>query len=393
MSLAVETAGLPGLASREAGFAVRVERDFAAVETVWRAAEAELASSPYQIYEFAAAWAATLAHEEGAEPAVAIVRDEAGRVVLVVPFAVTKSYGLRIAGPAGGKHVNYGHPMFAPGVFDGRPEALRRIFAEIAVAAGVDLFVMPFQPSLWRGAVNPLLALDAVANRAVSYHRGIPADPAAVVKTMRGNDGAGRIAKKERRLSQQVAWRFLAGDDAEERQRILVAFLAQKCAWLRERGLSDSFCRPAAGAFFTRMARETGRDGLPVLQLFGIEAEGRVIAAFGGGAHQGRFGGALLSYESDGVFAKYSLGEILLKNAFQTLAARGVVEVDLGVGVSEYKERWLGPEQPLSTVVHGHGILGRAAALVWRFSERAKTAVKRTPRLERLLRQITGRND
>ena len=93
---------------------VQIFDDLAEVEPLWRALEAEGAGSPYQRFDWVRAYVeAFAAHElfELFEPRVAALRDAADRLVMLLPLAVRRRYGLRIASIVGGKHANYHMPI------------------------------------------------------------------------------------------------------------------------------------------------------------------------------------------------------------------------------------------------------------------------------------------
>ncbi|HEY0354429.1 MAG TPA: hypothetical protein VGC68_12435, partial [Enterovirga sp.] len=83
------------------------------VETLWRDFEREATASPYQRFEWMRAYATAMIGGAGSLR-VSILRDAAGRPLMILPLVVSRRYGLRIAAAVGGKHANFHLPLVRP---------------------------------------------------------------------------------------------------------------------------------------------------------------------------------------------------------------------------------------------------------------------------------------
>ncbi|WP_244937335.1 GNAT family N-acetyltransferase [Methylobacterium crusticola] len=384
-----------GVAAAAAALVPEVFATLAAAEAPWRELERGpgVLMTPYQRFDWVAAYAATVGLE-GGRLCLALLRDDAGRPRVLLPLVVRREAGIRVARVVGGRHANYHMPVFAGPEAAALPaETLRRALARLGRSAGIDLFLLVHQPRRWDGAPNPLAALGS-ASPSDAYGLALGPDPEAVLRRVLSGDARRKLRQKEKWLAAAhgpVAHRVAA--DAPETAAILEAYFAQKAARFAQLGIPDPFADPAARAFVAAACRP-GRDGAPpALELHALTLleSGRVLATFAGAVDARRFSGMLTSFDPDPGLARFSPGDLLLQALVRDQAARGRSALDLGVGEARYKssvcDETIGLVDAHVPVTLRGALLARATAGALRLKRR----IKRDPRLWALVGRLRRR--
>src|SRR3981189_2291527 len=140
---------------------IHIVHDLASAEAVWRGLENEQASfSPFQRFDFVAAWQRQVGEREGLVPFIVIAYDAERRPLLLLPLALRHAYGARCAGFMGGKHSTFNMALFdrdyAASATQGDLEGL---IAAIAQRSEADVLTLHQQPVRWRDLPNPLALL------------------------------------------------------------------------------------------------------------------------------------------------------------------------------------------------------------------------------------------
>ena len=132
MAAVMETPVAMAVASRIAH--VDVISHFGAAEAIWRSLESsEQLSTPYQRFDFQSAWQTHIGAQEGLKPFIIVAYDAAHQPLMLLPLAVSRENGMRVAGYLGGKHVTFNMPLF------------RRDFAVQATKADIDALLRGIQ--------------------------------------------------------------------------------------------------------------------------------------------------------------------------------------------------------------------------------------------------------
>src|SRR5438034_4658682 len=87
---------------------VKILHDMGEAEATWRKLEyPPQFATPYQRFDFQAAWQKHVGGHEGLRPFIVIAYDVEHQPLLLVPLAVACENGMRIAKFLGGKHVTF----------------------------------------------------------------------------------------------------------------------------------------------------------------------------------------------------------------------------------------------------------------------------------------------
>jgi len=356
----------------------------------WMTLARDAPASPYQSFDFARVWFATIGAAEGATPLIVVARDEAGRPVALLPFARTSRGPLRFAVFVGGKDSNFNLGLFR----SGETWSLDNIAALLAAAARqarprLDAFLLCNQPLSWGDVANPLAAGETQPSPSFAYASALPGEFSVWLDARASKDAKKKMRKKRARLeaTAPVVHRRAAG--APEIDRALAAFHAERRARTAALGVPDPYASAAAQAFLAQLAR----DG--ALELHTLSHGDRIIGVFGALPGVSRQSGLFIGHDGDPEIARSSPGEIMVQAVVADAIARGFAEFDLGVGEARYKDEACEIVEPLFDSAFAFTLKGRLAAWVFLAARRAKRAVKHSPRWKALharLRRIFGRS-
>ena len=350
-----------------------------AAEALWRAFEAapDGLATPYQRF----AWTSAYLHETGeaAQARVAILRDQAGRIRMLMPLVVQRRHGLTLARSVGETHANYHLPLFTRDMAALPPGAVQAALVAAGAGAGIDAFAFSHQPRLWEGAPNPL-AQGGEPEASDAYGLVLGPDPDSTLKRVFSADARKKLRSKEKRLIEafgEIAY-HRAGD-GEEARAILAAFYRQKAARFAGMGILDPYAPESIRRFLERAS--SGDDPAMEIHALQVVATGRILAVFGGAVNATRYSGMMTSFEADPEVSRFSPGDLLLHHLVREQTARGRLSFDLGVGEARYKASICDETIALVGTVWPVSLRGHAFVLIRTGLTRLKRRVKGDPRL------------
>jgi len=390
------------LPSRRApqGAAPRPARPFARTEVcetleeaqqAWVTLAREAPASPYQSFDFARVWFATIGAAEGATPLIVVARDEAGRPVALLPFARTSRGPLRFARFVGGKDSNFNLGLFR----SSEAWSLDDVTALLGAAARqarprLDAFLLCNQPLRWRDVANPLAADQTQPSPSFAYASALPGEYSVWLDARASKDAKKKMRKKRARLEATAPVVHRRAVGATEIDRALVAFHAQRRARTAALGVPDPYASVAAQAFLAQLAR----DG--ALELHTLSHGDRIIGVFGALPGVSRQSGLFIGHDGDPEIARSSPGEIMVQAVVADAIARGFAEFDLGVGEARYKDEACEIVEPLFDSAFAVTLKGRLAVAALLAARRLKRWAKGSPRVKAMharLRRLRGRAD
>ena len=341
----------------------------------WIALRETAAVSPYQNYDYVAAWFETIGRARRLEPMIVVARDSDGRPLALFPLATREAAGLRVAEFLCGRESNFNIGLFHPG----RGLDWRGLL--LAAAHGrpkpPDLLYLRNQPRGFGAFENPLLGRDACPSPSFAYGTALP-DNVDALDCQTSGASRKKLRKKERRLTELGALIFEHGASGERAREIIAALIAQKSALLAAKGVAGVFDAPEMRAFLERACHAGA------LEVHALRLSERVIATYVGLAIDGRFSALANSYDLDEEIARCSPGDILLRAVMRDLVARGFDYFDLGVGEARYKEAVCEETIALYDLVIPVTSRGALAAPLLRIFLGGKRRIKQTPWLSRL---------
>jgi len=375
----------------------RAARPFARVEIcealedarlAWTALAQEAPASPYQSFDFARVWFATIGAAEGATPLIVVARDASDQPVALLPLARTARGPLRFAVFLGGKDSNFNLGLFRSSGAWSRDDVAALLAAAGAQAtARLDAFLLCSQPPTWRGFANPLVDADPQPSPSFAYASALPGEFSAWLDARASKEAKKKMRKKRARLEATAPLVHSRAAGKQDIDRALAAFRVERRARTAALGVPDPYASAAAQEFLARLAGEGG------LELHALAHGDRIIAVFGALPGAERLSGLFIGHDSDPEIARSSPGEIMVHAVVADAIARGFTEFDLGVGEARYKNEACEIVEPLFDSAFAVTLRGRLAAWAFLAARRAKRSVKRSPRLKALyarLRRLSG---
>jgi CelD/BcsL family acetyltransferase involved in cellulose biosynthesis len=365
-----------------------VATDITPLAFEWRDLEARCEISPYQSYDFIAAWARRAAAQNGVEVRVGVVRDEWGKIAAILPFGVTKGRFVTTAHYLGASHSNLNMPLVSRAHANRfQPETVKALLTSYGEAVGADLLVLSFQPEQWRGLPHPFAGLPRQASTGDVKSIVIPGDYETLLQVTLSRNARSKLRRKEKRLlAAQVGWPERARKP-EEVTRVIDAFTTQKGRQLAEMGAGDPFAAPEVGSFLVELGL-AGLEGDGGLVLHSLSKGGEILAVRGTlrrGSHASLF---IQSFDMDHDLASESPGEVLFGGALAQDIAEGVREVDLGVGRARYKDSWANAVMPMFDVTLPLTQAGQAYAAAERARIAGMRSIKASTRLYGTLKSV-----
>ena len=365
--------------------------DLAGAEALWRRLETEpaICGTPYQRFDWVRSYVAGLGRAEGFDARVVVLRDGAGRPRMLLPLAVRREAGCRVARFVGGRHANFHLPLaLDPAGLDAA--SVREALRAAGRALGLDLFAFSLQPLAWDGVANPLAA-GGVPSASDGYGMVLDGDAEANVRRIFSADARKKLRNKERGLVEAVGpLGHRRPASAAEVDAILAAFHALKAARFAAMGVADPFADAGARDFLRRACLDGLAEGRPAVELHALVAErdARVLAVYAGAVDLRRFSGMVTAFDADPAVARGSPGDQLLLRLVRDQAARGRSAFDLGVGEAGYKARTCEVTILLVESWLPVTVRGRALAVLRRAEALARRRVKRTPWAMALARRL-----
>ena len=389
----ISVVAAPGLATRAPGRAVtrafqssaqrrlfvqiEIFDDLEAARPIFAEIEKDACATPYQRYDFVAAWLSAVGEARAIAPLIVAFRDDNGLATAILPLALSRSGGLRTAAFVGGKHANFHMGVFRRGLSID-PAAATELLTRVAEVAGLDALLLVNQPEAWQGEPNPLAVLGQQDSPSRGHATKLGRDFDDWFAAHYSTGARKKLRKKAGRLAEKgVASTIVARDEAAV-ERTLAAFFAQKRAQAAATARVNDFEPPEVARFLRTLAtRSAGVD--PALELHALFCGERIVAVFGGLAAGSRFCGMITSHDVDPEIARCSPGELLILEVIRNLTERGFSTFDLGVGEARYKDTICEIEERLSDLAIGFTARGRLVAKLFLVRQTVKRWIKQTP--------------
>lgn len=381
-------AGIQTHASRIA--AIEILHDMRDAETIWRGLEhPSQFATPYQRFDFQAAWQKHVGEQESLRPFIVIATDADHQPLLLLPLVVGLENGMRIARFLGGKHVTFNMALWRRdfAATAGKADLDLMISAIREHSESVDVLALTRQPQRWGDLPNPfaLLPHQASINDCPLMTMVLGEPPAERIS----NSFRRRLKGKERKLQSLTGYRYTLATTQADIKRLLDAFFAVKPLRMAEQKLPNVFADPGIEDFIREACMAPLASGGHAIDIHALECDDEVIAIFAGVADGHRFSMMFNTYTMSGN-SRYSPGLILMRNIIDCYAERGYTSLDLGIGSDDYKRLFCKGDQPIFDSFVPISARGKVAASVMSSLGHAKRLVKQTPALRQMAHMLRG---
>jgi CelD/BcsL family acetyltransferase involved in cellulose biosynthesis len=359
---------------------IDILRDLKEAEAIWRRLEdREPFCTPYQRFDFLAAWQRQVGEREGFQPLIVIAYDAERRPLVLLPLALKARYGVRTACFMGGKHATFNMALWNTDFAAAATLAdLRELVSAIGQQSQADVLALAQQPLRWRDLPNPLAMLQNQAS--ANDCPLLTMVPGAAPATLISNSFRRRLKGKERKLQRLAGYRYYVATRDTDIKRLLDWFFFIKPLRMAKQKLPNVFAEPGVEDFLRSACMATLGGGGRLIDIHALECDDEVVAIFAGMADGHRFSMMFNTYTMSGN-SRYSPGLILMRNIIDHYGERGYRELDLGTGSDDYKRLFCKSEEPVFDSFIALSPRGKVAAGAMSNMVRIKRMVKRSPLL------------
>ena len=368
---------------------VEIFHDLAEAEAVWRGLEAQrYGSTPYQHFDFLSRWQCEVGARESLQPFIVIGHDAERRPLLLLPLALGRNHGVRVACFMGGRHTTFNMALWDRDFAATATAAdVAALLAAIRQRSAVDVLALTQQPRRWRDLPNPLAMLPnqpSINDCPVLVMA--PGEPAAARIS---HSFRRRLKAKERKLQALAGYRYRVAATEADIDRLLDWFFRVKPLRMASQKLPDVFKEPGVADFIRSACHAPGAGGSRVIDVHALECDDEVIAMFAGVADGHRLSMMFNTYTMS-EHARHSPGLILMRHIVDHYAERGFRVLDLGIGSDDYKRQFCKSDEPIFDCFIPLSARGRLAAAAMSGFNRAKHAVKHNPALLHMAQRLRG---
>lgn len=353
----------------------------------WLAFQDRAVGTPFQSYQWCAAWMNAIGAHCSALPVIVTGSDRLGKLCFLLPLTIRRNrLGVRVAEFLGSDMLNYGFGLFAPGLLDARSDRLDELWPAIVARLGpVDVIHLAKIPGQWSARPHPLSALFDIRHPDDAYTFNLDAAFRDCWPRQTKDRNSDSLSRQERRLARQGEVAFRSVMDVGHRVRVLETMFDQSDLRLRELGVTPMFRREESRAFFRELAAPA--DNVPsLLRLDELCLDGTNIATTAGLSFSGSYFGLVLSMAA-GKLRRRSPGAIVLRHTIRDCAEAGLNIFDFGAGHGDYKIRWADETIPLHDIVKPASVSGGLYCLAMRAIYAGKRSIKRSAFAWRLARR------
>jgi CelD/BcsL family acetyltransferase involved in cellulose biosynthesis len=381
------TAEAPARAQSSRIARVDIIDDLDRAEAAWRMLESEARlATPYQRFDFLAAWQRQVGSRERATPFIVIASDAERKPLLLLPLALKHGYGVRTAAFMGGKHTTFNMGIWdAELAREATSADLDALLSKLRDHDAADLLAFTQQPQRWQDVANPLALLPHQPSvNACPLLTTVPgAEPASRIS----NSFRKRLKGKERKLQALAGYRYYVADTDSEISELLDWFFRIKPLRMAEQKLPNVFAEPGVEDFIRNACLTPLAGGGHAIDIHALACDEEIIALFAGVADGHRFSMMFNTYTMS-EHSRFSPGLILMRNIIDHYAACGYRALDLGIGSDDYKRMFCKSDEPVFDSFIALSSRGRLAAMAMSAVNHGKRQVKQNAMLLHLAQRL-----
>jgi CelD/BcsL family acetyltransferase involved in cellulose biosynthesis len=370
----------------------RIHTDLSSIEDVWRRFEATADSTPFQTFEWLAAWQRHVGARSNIEPVVVVGSHADGSTAFIFPFGIEEHRAIRRLCWFGQDLCDYNAPLLAP-------DFSERVSRERFLALWKDLRAqmqsdprlrhdwIEFEkmPQIVGTQINPFTYLRVAPNANSAHIAQLSTDWESFYRDKRSSATRRHDRSKRKRMAKFGDVRFSTMMNADDIRQTLDVLWDQKKQIFARKGISDIFSRPGYREFFLDFATNAASKRFVHVSRVDV---GATCAAANFGIVFGDCYYHVLSSYCDGRIAHYGPGALHLRDLMSYAIERGLRRFDFTIGDELYKSEWCDVLLHLcdfSTAATLRGVPASTASQSWR---RLKRFIKQTPVIWRLVTQL-----
>jgi len=367
---------------------IDVVTDLAAAEPIWRALEGGTGTfTPYQRFDFLAAWQRQVGERRDISPFIVIGFDAERRPLFLLPLAIWHRRGVRVAAFMGDKHTTFNMGLWDKAfASEANAADLATLLSSLSQRADIDMLDLRQQPARWHDLKNPfaLIRHQPSVNSCPALTIVPGAGPAQISDSLRR-----RLKGKERKLEKLPGYRYRLARTDEEIVRLLDWFFHTKPLRMAEQRLPNVFGEPGVEDFLREACSARLPGGSRAIDIHALECDDEVIALFAGVADGERFSMMFNTYTMS-AHSRYSPGLILIRNIIDYYVAQGFRALDLGIGSDDYKRFFCKGDEPIFDCFVPLSGRGKLVCVAMSMLNRIKRLVKQNQALLGLAQRLRG---
>lgn len=371
---------------------ISIFETFEDAKPVWEQVEENGECYAFQTYRWLSRWHAAIGAQDGIRLCIVLVEDLDGDPLFILPLGIQSRWLGACLLWLGGALTDYRGPLLGPHYHE-------RVDAEFFVAIweaiqrelpAFDYIFLEQQPAQIGACDNPFTTtLACEAHPSDAHYTFMGGTLQGFLESKRSKRWLSTERRKERRLAEYGAARFVVAQSVEEIRELLPVTLEQKSRRYRELGVHDLFIEPSYVRFVQEMTEEHAREFF--VFLCALTMGDRVLASFWGLVFRGRLYYLLPTYARDEL-TRYSPGNVLLRHMFEWCLENKVEVFDFTVGDEPYKALWCDQELALYDHFDGATLKGKLGVRLVRTQRRIKRKIKNTPWLWERLQALRSRS-
>jgi CelD/BcsL family acetyltransferase involved in cellulose biosynthesis len=369
--------------------AVDIVTELGQAEAIWRDLEARGAlHTPYQRFDFLAAWQREVGAREELTPFIVIAWDGDRKPLALLPLARGRRHGVHVAGFMGGKHSTFNMALWNRDFATNATQTdLDALIAAIARGSDADVLALHQQPAHWRDVANPMALLPHQPS--ANDCPVLVLEPGAAPVARISNSFRRRLKGKERKLEALPGFRYYIAETGDDIARLLDWFFRVKPLRMAEQKLPNVFADPGIEDFIRQACAARLPAGNYAIDIHALECDEEVIAIFAGVADGHRYSMMFNTYTMSGN-AKFSPGLILMRDIIDYYAGLNYGALDLGIGSDDYKRLFCKSDEAIFDSFIPLSNRGRMAAAAMSGFNRAKRVVKHNPAMFDMAQKLRG---
>jgi CelD/BcsL family acetyltransferase involved in cellulose biosynthesis len=321
-----------------------IHTDLAAVEGEWRSFEQAAECTPFQSFDWLAAWHRHIGARDGIVPVIAVGRFADGKTAFILPLAIAPQRSARRLCWLGQELCDYNAPLLARD-FSQRvtPDRFLAVWQDLRRQMQADPRLrhdwIEFEkmPQTVGVQINPFALLGVTPNANSAHITQLSGDWETFYRAKRSSATRRRDRTKRKHMSGYGEIRFVTAADPNDVRHTLNILMDQKSRLFARRGIADMFARPGCREFFLDFASNPATRHLAHVSRVEI---GNTAAAANFAIVFGDCYYHVLSSYCDGQLTRYGPGALHLRDLLAYAIKLGMRRFDFTIGDERYKTEW-----------------------------------------------------
>ena len=365
------------------GISFGVHTRLAAVEDEWRRFEQVALATPFQSYEWLAAWHRHIGIRSGVVPVIIVGRFSSGDTAFIMPLAIDQVSRLKRLRWLGQDLCDYNAPLLSRDFLcHVNAQAFRDLWRKLQAQLQCDKQTshdwVEFEkmPEMIGSELNPFMSFGLTANPNSAHIMHLGDDWETFYRAKRSSATRRHDRAKRKRMAQFGDIRFVTAADSAEARATLEMLMQQKSLSFSRKGIPDMFARPGCREFFLDVASHPAMRHMVHVSRVEI---GQAGAAANFAMVQGDCYYHILSSYCGGRIAHFGPGALHLRELMAYAIGRGLRKFDFTIGDERYKSEWCDERLKLFDYSAAATWRGWPASALSAARRRLKRAIKQTP--------------